>query len=258
MPFCANTALDSGACIYAHGAKNFVTRGGVKTRYDFDVTLTNCTLTANIAPEGQTITCSSWDSADIDTTLIGNCILDNGPSEICNPRGSQVKIYFSDVRSGPDSVHDPCQAVLWGEGNVDVAPLFVGPGYWDPNGTPEDPNDDFFVEGDYHLKSQAGRWDPAAGSWVVDDVTSPCIDAGDPNMPVGEEPQPNGGRVNMGAYGGTAEASMSYFDGPVGETVVAGDIDGAGRGDSADLRILALRRLEKGAAAGIIDGSIRK
>jgi hypothetical protein len=59
------------------------------------------------------------------------------------------------------------------------------------------------------LKSQAGRWEAATGTWVIDDVTSPCIDAGDPNSPVGDEPQPNGERINMGAYGGTAEASKS-------------------------------------------------
>ena len=88
-------------------------------------------------------------------------------------------------------------------------PLFANIGYWDSNDTPDDPNDDFWVDGDYHLKSQAGRWDPNSESWVVDDITSPCIDAGDPNSPVGDEPEPNGDRVNMGAYGGTAEASKS-------------------------------------------------
>jgi hypothetical protein len=90
-------------------------------------------------------------------------------------------------------------------------PIFANPGYWDPNGTPDDPNDGFWVEGDYHLKSQAGRWDPISENWVKDDVTSPCIDTGDPNNPIGEESEPNGGRVNMGAYGGTAEASKSYI-----------------------------------------------
>jgi hypothetical protein len=74
---------------------------------------------------------------------------------------------------------------------------------------------------------------------VKDDVTSPCIDAGDPNSPVGEEPFPNGGRINMGAYGGTAEASKSYFGEPVCETIIAGDINGDCRVDSKDLAILA-------------------
>jgi hypothetical protein len=48
------------------------------------------------------------------------------------------------------------------------------------------------------------------GRWVSDDVTSPAIDAGDPVSPVGHEPSPNGERINMGAYGGTTEASRSH------------------------------------------------
>lgn len=38
---------------------------------------------------------------------------------------------------------------------------------------------------------------------------SPCIDAGDPEMDVGDEPMPNGGRINIGIYGGTSEATSS-------------------------------------------------
>jgi hypothetical protein len=67
-----------------------------------------------------------------------------------------------------------------------------------------------WVPGDYHLMSEAGRWDLATGTWVQDSVTSPCIDAGDPNSPVEQESLPNGGRINMGAYGGTGQASLSH------------------------------------------------
>ena len=45
--------------------------------------------------------------------------------------------------------------------------------------------------------------------WTFDDVTSPCIDAGDPTMEPSAERAPNGERINMGAYGGTNQASMS-------------------------------------------------
>ncbi len=38
---------------------------------------------------------------------------------------------------------------------------------------------------------------------------SPAIDAGDPSSPFGMEPLPNGGRVNIGRYGGTSEATTS-------------------------------------------------
>jgi hypothetical protein len=45
--------------------------------------------------------------------------------------------------------------------------------------------------------------------WVSDTSTSPCVDAGDPNSDWANEPWPNGKRINMGAYGGTHQASKS-------------------------------------------------
>jgi hypothetical protein len=78
------------------------------------------------------------------------------------------------------------------------------------------------ARGDYHLQSQAGRWDPNSESWVIDDVTSPCIDAGDPNSPVGEEPHPDGGRINMGAYGGTASQQVCAAGSPIGSQLTPG------------------------------------
>jgi hypothetical protein len=134
---------------------------------------------------------------------------------------------------------------LGGEGNFGADPCFADPGYWDPNGTPEDANDDFWVDGDYHLKSQAGRWNPPMAGWIRDDVTSLCIDAGDPASPIGLEPFPNGGIINMGAYGGTAESSKSYFGEPVCETIVAGDINGDCKVNFTDFAIMAFHWLEE-------------
>ncbi|HEX2733189.1 MAG TPA: right-handed parallel beta-helix repeat-containing protein [Polyangiaceae bacterium] len=62
---------------------------------------------------------------------------------------------------------------------------------------------------DFHLKSEAGRYDAASSEWVMDDVTSPLIDKGDPATDIGDEPAPNGGRVNLGFEGGGSEASKS-------------------------------------------------
>jgi len=130
----------------------------------------------------------------------------------------------------------------WLTGN----PVFSGAGYWDPNDNeaPRSYNNPIWIEGDYHLKSQAGRWDPNSQSWIIDDVTSPCIDTGDPMSPIGLEPFPNGGIINMGVYGGTAEASKSYFGEPLCETIVAGDINGDCKVDFADIEILLLHWLE--------------
>ena len=48
-----------------------------------------------------------------------------------------------------------------------------------------------------------------AGNWVYDDVNSPCIDMGDPESDWTAELWPHGKCINMGAYGGTPQASMS-------------------------------------------------
>jgi hypothetical protein len=97
---------------------------------------------------------------------------------------------------------------------------------------------------DYHLKSQAGRWVADEGRWTKDELTSPCIDAGDPASPIGLEPFPNGGIINMGAYGGTEEASKSYFGKPPCETIVAGDINGDCIVNINDFALIAFHWLE--------------
>jgi hypothetical protein len=149
--------------------------------------------------------------------------------------------------------------------SYDFDPCFADPGYWaDPCGTPADANDDVWVDGDYHLKSQAGRWDPNTETWVQDAVTSLCIDAGDPNDPNwNSELWPHGGRINMGAYGGTPQASMSlsntgniadlnhdssvdYLDidlfgdkWPVQEVLLSQDMDRNGKVNGKDFATLA-------------------
>lgn len=60
---------------------------------------------------------------------------------------------------------------------------------------------------DYHLRSTVGRWN--GSGWTADAVHSPCIDMGRPTSDYANEPTPNGGRVNMGAYGDSAQASKS-------------------------------------------------
>ncbi|MDD3006965.1 MAG: hypothetical protein PHX30_05315, partial [Candidatus Pacebacteria bacterium] len=58
-----------------------------------------------------------------------------------------------------------------------------------------------------HLQSKAGRWN--GSSWITDSVSSPCIDAGYSSSSFSNEPQNNGGRINIGVYGNTREASLS-------------------------------------------------
>jgi hypothetical protein len=91
--------------------------------------------------------------------------------------------------------------------------------------------------GDYHLKSECGRYWPQHGVWVLDDETSPCVDAGDPAVNPADEPMPNGGLVNMGAHGNTPYASKS-------EWAIKADLDRNGRVNMADFAIWALDWLQ--------------
>ncbi|MHC4743438.1 MAG: choice-of-anchor Q domain-containing protein [Planctomycetota bacterium] len=200
-------------------------------------TIIGCTFAGNVAEETGGGLDNYGDDGDCEVS-IENCIMwGNSPDEIY-VEDSDVVVVHSDIQGG------------WlGQGNIDADPCFASPGWWaDVNDAntivqPNDP-DAVWADGDYHLKSRAGRWDTKEGRWITDEVTSPCIDAGDPMRPVGYEPFPSGGIVNMGAYGGTAEASKSYFDKPLCKTIVAGDINGDCIIDFEDFRLMALHWCE--------------
>jgi len=185
----SNNAAVSGAALYSR-------RGpAIPGCTDVDcppcyVRLTNCTVAHNriiSRPWGGPADDAAIQSVASDIIVKNSIVyynqglqisLDEGlPIEVDNPPLDPV--VYSDVEDG-----------FSGTGNISVPPLFA------PTGVP-----------DYHLQSVYGRYYPPTGNWVIDTVHSPCIDAGDPSDAVGNEPQPNGKRINMGAYGGTTEAS---------------------------------------------------
>jgi len=132
--------------------------------------------------------------------VIVNCILwDNRDGDLFG-----CTAQFSCIQQG-----------LEGRGNITENPLFADT-----------------AAGDYHLVSEKGRYVAAYGLWAFDNKTSPCIDAGDPVDDVSAERVPNGGRIDMGAFGGTPQASMSRWP-------LAGDLDQDGVVDFRDLAILA-------------------
>jgi hypothetical protein len=150
-------------------------------------------------------------SSDAGTYLVNSTIVDNGTGviflDLSEPRitdsiiwgntGSQIMVKGTND-ADPNVMYSDIQGSWPGTGNINADPLFADAANTDPN------------KRDYHEKSQAGRWNPVANTWVLDTVTRPCIDAGNPNDSYANEPQPNGGRVNMGAYGDTAEASKTF------------------------------------------------
>jgi len=240
-----------GICIYTGGQG-----GGIASILSSPL-IVNCIISDNIADsEGGGMTCytrgdpslspilrncivSDNDAADYGDGIyhcigeISNCTVVNNLGHGLRYCGSQITNCIvwgngDDLSRYTYARYSCIEDGDVGEGNIRDDPCFV-----DAN------------SGDYHLKSQAGRWDPNSGVWVMDDVTSPCIDAGNPMTPIAQEPFPNGGIVNMGAYGGTVEASKSYFGKLPCETIVAGDVNGDCIVDFRDLSILLLHWLEQ-------------
>jgi len=189
-------------------------------------TISNCLIVGNRATDsdGSAIYCADSSAAFINCTIADNragafgaaMSLHNSPIKVTNSIlwGNTPREILSDGVKEPLIRYSDITGGWPGAGNLDADPLFAAVDQWvsrdDPRTAvgPDDPNAVWSM-GDYHLQSQAGRWDPKAYKWVQDGAASPCIDAGDPGSAVGREMLPNGFIINMGAYGGTAEASKS-------------------------------------------------
>ena len=203
---------------------------GIKLYSSGSPTITNCSIVANSGAgiemhprRSARFTFYNW--PEISNSIIAknalqgifggvpaitNCtIVENLQGGIYGSRPTVTNsiIYFNGNVPIADSIttvtYSDVQGSWPGLGNIDADPLFVSL-YWISSNSTD--------AGDYHLKSQAGRWDPGSQAWVQDNVTSTCIDKGDPGSLVGDEPVPNGDVINMGAYGGTAQASMTFSD----------------------------------------------
>ncbi len=227
---------------------NNIGGGGLSIHDHCEANVTHCTIVANQARYqggGVQFAPGSGSKCVITNTIVWGNTATGGGDQIGGGLGRgggrsthNVSFQYCFIQSGINAVYWPYAewqvGIDWHETMKEGVISLDNVGFTNPN------------NGDYHLKSQAGRWDPVSKTWVQDQVTSPCIDAGDPNSPMGPEPFPNGGRINMGAYGGTGEASKSWFGGPVCETVIAGDINGDCLVDLKDMAILAGHWLEDG------------
>ncbi|HUW20927.1 MAG TPA: right-handed parallel beta-helix repeat-containing protein, partial [Sedimentisphaerales bacterium] len=148
-------------CTFSGNTVNGGDGGGMRISADTaytprNPTLINCIFNNNIAKNGNggAIYCDDsqiWGYSSASSASLIGCILwGNSTQQLYGA----VSVTYSDIQGGWE-----------GAGNIDADPCFVDAGYWDQNGTPGDANDDFWVDGDYHLRP-----------------TSPCINAGDPNF----------------------------------------------------------------------------
>lgn len=187
-------------------------RGGSIDSYNCnDLLIQNCTLAANTANRGGGI--YAWDSS---LESINNILWENEAATYGPAIGiyglSTVRVSYSDIDGGQEAIWDDAGGLIWGSGNIDEQPEFA--------------SYDISTEHDiwdFHLQSEFGRWDKNIDDWVEDSTTSPCIDAGDPNTDYSGELWPHGGRINMGAYGGTQQASRN---GNIADFDINGRVDG--------------------------------
>ncbi len=229
--------------------------GGINCYYPDNTNIINCTIAANTADYfGGGVYCWSEGSVTIKNSIVWANSAPDGEQLGMDFEG-MATVTYCDVQGDQADVFDPCELLVWGQGNIGNDPCFA---LFDTN---SDPN-----LWDFHLQSKYGRWNstfyridfdnsgiinladfaelasvwleygnlredldysgivgwPDIGlfaqyylankfedGWITDITTSLCIDAGDPNIDWSSEPWPNGKRINIGAYGGTSQASKN-------------------------------------------------
>jgi predicted outer membrane repeat protein len=194
--------------------RNEAPRGGGIAVWEGSAELINNTIADNIATDrGGGLGAERQSTV---TILNGIYWGNNAPrgEEIFGGSGSELDVDYTTVQDGLAGVLVESDSLLdWGEAVI----------YADPRFAP--------APRDYHLRSTVGRWDPQQNDWVTDADCSPAIDRGMPDPDVLDpadqlewdwtaEPNPNGQRINMGAYGGTVEASKSCDGDPALPVVV--------------------------------------
>ena len=136
---CRGGGVDYGGCVAncVISGNSALNGGGLNTcRY-----ILNCSIVGNSAYAGAATYCCP---------AVANCIIWENRAQELGEVALSGLIYCCLRGAKPE------------QGNIEADPCFADTGCWDPNGTLADANDDFWIDGDYHLLSG-----------------SPCIDAGD-------------------------------------------------------------------------------
>ncbi|HIJ69774.1 MAG TPA: hypothetical protein HPP87_00250 [Planctomycetes bacterium] len=191
-----NSAMVGGGAIYCIGsgprfesciiAGNFAPRGGaVYSHNPGNSIIANCTITSNAASVwGGAFYCFASGNMDI-----SNCILwDNTASSASEMMvgnvgaPASVSISYCDIQGlSAGVVANSGSTVNWGQGNIDLDPMFVSGGQMDSITK-------VYTKGNYHLTED-----------------SPCIDAGNPSFVAGTqididgESRLSGAAVDIGA-----------------------------------------------------------
>ncbi len=185
--YCLNGAASLSGCRIGD---NTAKSGGGVYCSGADVTLGNTLIVRNSANAAAGI----YATAQSEVT-ISNCTIAQNTSGAVQASGSTVEIDSS---------------IIWGNGGSPLSGSGISANYSDIeygySGTSNLNANPLFVSStDFHLLSMNGWY--SSGSWPRSSSNSPCIDAGNPDKSAAVEPGPDGGRINMGAYGASPQAS---------------------------------------------------
>jgi len=190
-----NAIIQNCSIVYNWGSWS----GGVSSNYGSYMSFLNSTITRNVADYPWLVGGleAYGGGADVNGVIIWNNFGVELQAATAGVSASATSMEFGGLEMESFGVNpsinvcysniqmfDSDPNVVWpGEGNINKNPMFVN-----PDRPPYDS----------HLLS-----------------TSPCVNAGDPFANYSSEPVPNGGRINIGAYGGTDEATSSDILRPV-------------------------------------------
>jgi hypothetical protein len=207
--------------------RNTTSKGGAVDLWETNLNVKNSILWANQAASGTQL-----------QLLYGN---NSASVSYCNIQGglSGVDVLYGHVDWGSGNIDsDPCFALFDPNGDPNLWEFYLqsSHGRWNPAFYSVEFNNDGLInlvdfaglaelwmetgvldrdlnksgvvdQEDLGIFAQYYLANVSEDGWLEDSSTSLCIDAGDPNSDFSSEPWPNGERINMGAYGGTAQAS---------------------------------------------------
>lgn len=169
----AGNSAPRGGAIYSHGAGNPV--------------IANCTISTNAASFAGGIYCFASSNLDISNCILWDNTAQIAPEMLVGNIGAPatVGISYCDIQGlAAGVVVNSGSTVNWGQGNINLDPMFVSPGQMDSTTR-------VYTEGDYHLLGD-----------------SPCIDTGAPvfledagltDTDIDGDPRLSGTRVDIGA-----------------------------------------------------------
>lgn len=193
-------------CTFAYNIADTLSSAAALTVVKGTANVTNCIFAGNIVSAANTT------AADIAVKSTGNLTMDNslvqsaGTVYSADPARLQLG---SNIIYGDAKFVTPKETVLgWisttKSGGTIAMPVSDRCMYYNSEYAAD------IAAIDVHLLSSAGYRKNGSDEWFTDtESLSPAIDAGDQTSDYSNEPTPNGSRVNLGAYGNTAEASKT-------------------------------------------------